>query len=279
MTRHNDRHRLRDLRDDRRHAAAPKPAKKGLVAKVIGLLAVVAVAGLFVGRPGCRADVQQANTLPPKKPLAKLRAAELQQQTAEYGIAGGVAEGMKVSNAAKKADAIALMDDPSEPEVKATDSGFVVLKVRSDRFRVLKDEKSREEAIKEAVAKARQTLIDQGKVPPGEWPLTYDKEKVRNVWPSDGTRQELEDLHGVGCGRVEIDEVTLTHDTLRQERAKANTAQTGFWFGTAFLGLLAVYGFLRLDMWTKGYLTLILGIVVGGVVVAAIAGLGMAVLK
>ena len=274
MTRHNDRHRLRDLRDDRRPAAA-RPAKKGLVAKVIGILAVVAVAGLFVSRPGCHADVQQANPLPPKKPLAKLNARELQQQTAEYGIAGGVADGVKVANAAKKAETVALADDLTEPEVKPTDSGFVVLRVRSTSLHGLT--RDRQVAIDEAVAEARRVLVDQNKVPPGDWKLTYDPTKVRDVRPSEGARKELEAIgYGADCGWVEIDEVTLSHDTLRQERAKARTAQAGFWFGTAFLGLLAVYGFLRLDMWTRGYLTLILGVVVGGVVVAAVVGLGMA---
>jgi hypothetical protein len=278
MTRHNDRHRLRDLRDDRRPTAAPKPAKKGLVAKVIGILAVVAVAGLFVGRPGCRADVQTANTLPPKKPLAKLNARELQQQTAEYGIAGGVADGVKVANAAKKAETVALADELTEPEVKPTDSGFVVLRVRSTSLHGLT--RDRQVAIDEAVAEARRVLIDQNKVPPGDWKLTYDPSKVRDVLPGEGARKELAAIgYGADCGWVEIDEVTLSHDTLRQERAKARTAQAGFWFGTAFLGLLAVYGFLRLDMWTRGYLTLLLGVVVGGVVVAAVVGLGMAVLK
>lgn len=278
MTRHNDRHRLRDLRDDRRPAAAPRAAKKGLVAKVIGILAVVAVAGLFVGRPGCRGDVQQANTLPPKKPLAGLKARELQQQTAEYGIAGGVADGMKVVNAAKKADA--LTDEPAEPTVTQTDGGFVVSKVRSSRARTLSNTDSREEAIKEALGKARRVLVDQDKVPPGEWKMTYDPAKVRELPPDEAEMNAWVALKQDTSRRyLEIDEVTLTHDTLRHERAEARTAQAGFWFGTAFLGLLAVYGFLRLDVWTKGYLTLILGVVVGGAVVAAVVALGMAVLK
>lgn len=278
MTRHNDRHRLRDLRDDRRRAADPsRPTRKGLVAKVIGLLAVVAVAGLFVGRPGCRGDVQQANTLPPKKPLAKLKAAELQQQTAEYGIAGGVAAGMKEAHVAKQAE---VFDEFAEPTVTHTDAGFVVSKMRTANPRALKDEKAREEATRELYDKARAVLVEQGKVPPGDWKMTHDKAKEREVPPDESEMKAWVAL-GQDTSRryLEIDEVTLTHDTLRQERAKVHTAQAGFWFGTAFLGLLAVYGFLRLDMWTKGYLTLILGVVVGGVVVAAVVGLGMAVLK
>jgi hypothetical protein len=278
MTRHNDRHRLRDLRDDRRHAADPSRPRKGLVAKVIGILAVVAVAGLFVGRPGCRGDVREAHTLPPKKPLAGLKARELQQQTAEYGIAGGVADGMAAANAAKKAEALA--DEPAEPKVTPTDGGFVVSKVRSGRARVLSDEKNRDEAIQEVLKKARQVLVDQDRVPPGEWKMTYDPAKVREVPPDEAEMNAWVVLKQDTSRRyLEIDEVTLSHDTLRQERAEARTAHAGFWFGTAFLALLAVYGFLRLDIWTKGYLTLVLGVVVGGVVVAAVVALGMAVLK
>lgn len=275
MNRHNDRHRLRDLRDDRRSYDPRRPAKKGSVAKVLWIVGLVAIASLFVSRMGCRADVQQANTLPPKKSLAGLKPKELQQQTAEYGIEGGAAAGMAALNASKGVDAPAA--DAPEPEVRVTNGGFVVLRVRSPSPHVLP--RDREQAVEEAKAEARRILVEQGRVPAGNWKVTFDPDKVRDVKP-EKTLREAWNENGLGTDRgwVEIDEVSLSHDTLRQERAKDRTAQAGFWFGTVFLGLLAAFGFLRLDMWTKGYLTLILGVVVGGAVVAGVVTLGLLVL-
>jgi hypothetical protein len=271
MNRSDDRrHRLRDLRDDRRRYDHSKP-RKGPAGKVIVMLVLVGVVGLVVSRAGCNATVQQAHSLPAKKSLAKLKPADLQQQTAEYGIEGGAVAAMKVISASKQI-ATGPADDAPEPEVKATRDGFVVTRVRSVSPHVLP--RDREQAIDEAKAEARRLLVEQGKVPPGEWKLAHGK--VTDVPPDDKVREAWE-KGGLGTDRgwVEIDEVTLASDTIRGERAKDRTAQAGFWFGTAFLGLLAAYGFLRLDMWTKGYLTLVLGVVVGAVVVAGVIGLGL----
>jgi hypothetical protein len=275
MSRFNDRPRLRDLRDDRRSYDPRRPSKKGSVAKVLWIVGLVTVASLFVSRMGCAARVEQANTLPPKKSLAGLKPKDLQQQTAEHGIEGGAAAGMAVVNAAKGLDAPAA--DAPEPEVRVTTGGFVVLRVRSSTPHVLP--RDREQAIEEAKAEARKVLVEQGRVPAGNWKVSFDPDKVRDVAATDGEKKAWEE-NGLGSDRgwVEIEEVSLSHDTLRQERAKERTGQAGFWFGTVFLGLLAAYGFLRLDMWTKGYLTLILGVAVGGAVVAGIVALGLLVL-
>jgi len=272
MSRSNDRPRLRSLRDDRRGYNDTRKPKKGQAGRVIWIVAMVAIAGIFVvgSRSGCSAPVAQ--TLPPKKSLASLKPKDLQQQTAEYGIEGGAVAGMKAVNAAKAVD-VSTIDTP-DPEVKETDSGFVVLKVRSPNPHALSREHDHEQAIQEAVGEARRALVEKGKVPPGNWQVNFDRAKVHDVQPDKKVKEEWDKLGLTDCGWVEIDEVTLTHDTLRQERAKARTAQAGFWFGTAFLGLLAAYGFLRLDMWTKGYLTLILGVIVVVIVIGAVTGLG-----
>ena len=94
------------------------------------------------------------------------------------------------------------------------------------------------------------------------------QEETKKAWAKEG----LDD----GRGWVEID-AKVSHDTLRKERAKGRTAEVGFWFGTAFLVLLGGYGFLRLDMWTKGYLTLVLGLVVGAAAVGGVVALGLLV--
>jgi hypothetical protein len=54
--------------------------------------------------------------------------------------------------------------------------------------------------------------------------------------------------------------VQTSEEAIRKERAKARFGQIGFWVGAGFLTLIVGYGFLRLDMWTKGYITTALGV-------------------
>lgn len=276
---HRDRHRLRDLRDVRRDAATSSGGgKKGLVAKVFWIAVILGMAGFAVSRFAAKSDVQP---LPPKKPLAGLKAKELQEQATLYGIEGGARAGMDRLAADKRinaGDAAAL----SEPEVVPTLNGYVVRGVRSENPYVLP--RDRRQGVDDALAVARRTLTEKAGVPPGNWSLAFDpdnekdRQKVRDITPTQEVRDAWE-ASGLGSDRgwVEIEEVTLTHDSLRQERAKGRTAEAGFWFGTAFLVLLAGYGFLRLDLWTKGYLTLVLGLIVGVITVAAVLGLGLLV--
>lgn len=273
--RDRDRHRLRDLRDVRRASAPAGGGKRGLAAKVFGIILVVGIAGFAVSRFTGKADVQP---LPPKKPLAGLKAKELQEQVSLHGIEGGAAAGKRAVDADRRinVDAGAV----PEPEVVTTNSGYVVRGARSvDPYVLPRD---RKQAVDDALAVARRTLEKAG-VPPGNWALAFDPDdkdrlKVRDIAPDEKVRAAWE-ANGLGADRgwVEIEEVTLTHDSLRQERAAGRTAEASFWFGTIFLVLLAAYGFLRLDLWTKGYLTLALGLVVGAATVAAILGLGLLV--
>lgn len=273
--RDRDRHRLRDLRDVRRDAPS---GKRGLAAKVFGILLVVGIAGFAVSRFTAKSDVQP---LPPKKPLAGLKAKELQQQVSLHGIEGGARAGMDRLAADKRINAGDAAAVP-EPEVVPTLNGYVVRGVRSENPYVLP--RDRKQAVDDALAVARRTLTEKAGVPPGNWSLAFDPDnekdrlKVRDITPTDEVKRAWE-TSGLGADRgwVELEEVTLTHDSLRQERARGRTAEAGFWFGTAFLVLLAAYGFLRLDLWTKGYLSLVIGLIVGAVTVAAILGLGLLV--
>jgi hypothetical protein len=280
--RDRDRHRLRDLRDVRRDATGVGK-RGGLAAKVFGIILVVGIAGFAVSRFASKtADVQP---LPPKKPLAGLKAKELQQQASQYGIEGGARAGMdrlaadeRINKQITAGDAAAV----PEPKVVTTNSGYVVRGVRSENPYVLP--RDRRQAVDDALAVARQTLIEKGGVPPGKWSLAFDPDsekdrvKVREITPTKEVKDRwVESGLEADRGWVEIEEVTLTHDSLRQERATGRTAEAGFWFGTVFLVLLAGYGFLRLDLWTKGYLTLVLGLIVGVVTVAAVLGLGLLV--
>jgi hypothetical protein len=64
-------------------------------------------------------------------------------------------------------------------------------------------------------------------------------------------------------------DIEVSEDQVRQLRAGERVG-TGFQYGAVvFAALLAIYGFLRLDAWTKGYLTSWLAI--GAVALVAVA--------
>ena len=78
-----------------------------------------------------------------------------------------------------------------------------------------------------------------------------------------------------GRGWAVVD-VQTSEQAIRAERSKVRFHQIGFWVGAGFLILLTGYGFLRLDAWTKGYLTTALGVVAvllvgGGILAMALA--------
>ena len=259
-------------RDPRKGIAPPVRRPKGLVSRLLLIVAVVGVAGFAVSRFAARPD---AHPLPAKKPLASLKPKDLQQQATEYGIAEGAKAGVSGVSNLKRINATALA--PAEPEVTVTDREIVIRGVRSANPHVLP--KDRGQAEQEALSEARRILIEKGYMPakagPTEWPLEVAdskdvaaQEETKKAWAKEG----LDD----GRGWVEID-AKVSHDTLRKERAKGRTAEVGFWFGTAFLVLLGGYGFLRLDMWTKGYLTLVLGLVVGAAAIGGVVALGLLV--
>lgn len=95
------------------------------------------------------------------------------------------------------------------------------------------------------------------------------KDGIREEQPSEAIKAEWKDK-GLDAKRlwVKID-VDVSEDQVRQLRA-GERVSTGFQYGAVlFASLLAVYGFLRLDAWTKGYLTSWLAI--GAVALVAVA--------
>ena len=280
MTRPDNRYRARD---PRRGYAPPQPHfRKPRVASGVWVVVALAVTGLvgswMLPRPA--EAVTDADPLPPQKPLASLKAKDAQRQVALYGIEGGA----KAQVAA--ASAVEPFDGSEENRVKprvtlSPDRTEVVVKgVLSGNFHP--HPAKNELADEDVRTEVRRLLVAQKLVPAKagpDWPveITARREvpptsEQKAKWLGDDSlRDGAEDRGWLNA------DARVSLDALRVETANAHTAKAGFWFGTAFLVLLAGYGFLRLDMWTKGYLTLVLGLVVGAAAVGGVIALGFLV--
>ena len=253
----------------------PRPLRprRGRLFRAIPVVAVVCVGAFLASRFAAKPDPQP---LPVKRSLAAVKTRDLAQYTTDMAVGGGATAGVRAAGESKRLTASALT--PADPEVVPSAAGVEVRGVRSVDPFVLPRDHAQAEA--EAVGEARRLLAEKGYLPgraAADTPL--EVLASRDVPYPEELKPKLREAGlDEDRGWVEVD-VKLTHDTLRAERAKGRTAEVGFWFGTAFLVLLAGYGFLRLDMWTKGYLTAAVGLVVAAVAVGGVLALGLVVLR
>lgn len=236
--------------DRPRDPREPKKKDRHVVWVVVALV----VAAVAVVRISDRPSAQPPRAV---RPLASLRAKDLQEQAVEQAILGGARAG-KEAIVAQRAAAlnaqIGLTDAGDtlapEPRLEKTDRGYRVLGAWSEKPYVLpRDE---EEAKADALAVARARLAQELR---GLTPALEVIGEPRTVEPSAEAKEKLA-KQGLESGRrwVVVD-VQTSDEAIRAERGKQRFGSIALWVGVAFLTLLTGYGFLRLDMWTKGYLT------------------------
>lgn len=257
-------------RNDRdRPLGGPSAEGRATNRRVLWIVLAMVFAGIFVARFSDKAAVQPP---PPKKTLASLKPRELQDQAAVYGILEGAKAGKEAVAAAKSGvpvNAVVHTTDvgPSEPKVEKTTRGYRVLGAWSENPYVYPRDQT--EAEEDAVRVATLRLSEElnGLTPVVEVTGTrveQPSEQVRSVWKANGLDPDRKWV---------VVDVQTSEDAIRVERSKQRFGQVGFWVGATFLVLLCGYGFLRLDMWTKGYLTLALAAVALLLVVGGLAGL------
>lgn len=135
---------------------------------------------------------------------------------------------------------------------------------------------TKEQALADALTVARTELmrqLDQLEPPIHTRPSmvtmrsNYLKGEVREVVPTDDEKQAIrKEGQNANVRWVEID-LELTEDHVQRLRS-AERVTDGFRVAAMLFALVAaLYGFLRLDQWTKGYLTMWLGLAAGAAVV------------
>ena len=143
---------------------------------------------------------------------------------------------------------------------------------------------TKEQALADALTVARTELmrqLDQLDPPIQTRPSmvtmrsNYLKGEVRESFPTEDVKQAIrKEGQNANVRWVEID-IELTEDHVQRLRS-AERVTDAFRVGALLFALVAaLYGFLRLDQWTKGYLTMWLGLAAG----AAVVVVGLLVLR
>lgn len=254
---------------------------------VVGLI-VAAVISTSTG--SSRRRVHSVSPPPQPTSMRDLSPRRLQTYAAENAVLGGANAGQREYAAirqAEKAEAVAVpvnadaepvsvvVSSPA-PESNGKHQPAIKFRVRSEAPHA-----SKEKALNDALSVARFKLAEQLATldPPVRALPTV--EQVRNEYirpesvtevqpkPEDKAAWEAAKLD---TNRVWVDvDVEVSDDQVRQLRSVGRLEKTGLFAAGAFVLVLGLFGFLRLDGWTKGYLTTVIGVGIAAAVVAAMA--------
>jgi len=218
----------------------------------------------------------------PVRSMAGMKPTQLQEQATEQGILGGAKVVHELDVAAARAGvtqvSATLPNSPasdvavrSELRLEKTKDGYRVRGARSEGIYVWPRDEEYAKADAIQVAKSRLAEELNG--------LTPEVEVIgepRFERPSVAAQKQMAELGLEPDRGWAVLDVQTSEDAIRKERAKSRFGQVGVWVGIAFLSLLTAYGFLRLDMWTKGYLTttlvVIAVVILTGGVIALVLG-------
>jgi len=282
------RHHERDRRDRRAEQAPPTRSGSGF--RFFWLVVAAGIASFAM----LRFQTDRSVAVPPNiKPLANASIRDIHTQASAQGVLGGVEAFTKNRPKLPLAEAdgptvyvsaTARADHRTDPQLQVLPmngkSPHVAVRVEHIQGTGL----TREDAIVNAVKTAREKLAEVlrsldppiVRIPP-EYVIRKEfvlPEGIRELTPS----QEMKDLwkaNGLDKNRqlVEVD-IEVSEEQLRGLHGHHRMLGAA-WIGAVGLAvLLTVYGFLRIDAWTKGYLTTTLGItatlLIGGVITAAV---------
>jgi hypothetical protein len=268
-----------------RVVADPRPARagRGTARRVVSILVVGALAA---GAITLFAPTRHVST-PPRAEvkLATLRSPRtLQQHAAQSAVDAAAKAGKKALLAeemANKTEFIAATlpgtDGGEQPAADAKPG----VAIRIARVKSTLPHLTPERATADALEKAQKELVVKLRamdppvvVVPSVEVIRRDYVRpgsVRDVLPTPQIKEDWRN-DGLGEGRqwTELD-VEVSDSQLRALRAQQRTADGGLVAGTALAAFAALFGFLRLDGLTKGYLTTTLAFGAAAVVGGAVA--------
>lgn len=253
---------------------------------VVGLI-VAAVISTSTGSN--RRKSRSVSPPPQPEPMARMSAKRLQAHAADNAVLGGATAGQREYAAlrqAEKAEPPTVPVSVIEPAAVAAASPAPESSGRHQpaiKFRVRSSapQPSKEKALNDALAVARLRLAEKLITldPPVRALPTIEQmraeyirpESVVEIQPKPEEKAEFA-ARGVDTSMVWVDvDVEVSDDQVRQLRSVGRLEKTGLFAAGAFVLVLGLFAFLRLDGWTKGYLTTVIGIGVAAAVVAAMA--------
>jgi len=251
-------------------------SNRGTFKRLFAILGVGTAAAIAVAIFNVRSE-RSVQPPPRPEPLSKMSAKRLQLHSADNGVMGGARaaeQTMTVSITTTTDRAPSITPDPINDSTTSA---------RFARIRSETPHKTKDKAMSDALEVARQKIVDHLKQldPPVVAAPTIDDvrhkylkpESVVEVLPTENVKAAwVESKLEPNRMWVEID-VEVTDDHVRELRAKDRFGSIGWVAAGAFVLLTALFGFLRVDAWTRGYLTTILAVVAAG-----LAGGGLALL-
>jgi len=283
-------------RKDRREQQKPQaaPARGSSVGRTFWILAVAGFAAFCLWQYHGASEVVAPPTV---KPLARMSARDASQQVSIEGILGGARAGQEIiakrpSNPNRETPTVyistaagsSLHNDP-KVYVSNIQGNHPHVAVRLERVRSEGAYRTREEAIADACRVARGRLVDvlRGLQPSIEWlppDLSIQNEymlanSVREIAPDADTKARWV-ANGLESDRIWVElDIEVSEDQLRALRGKQRITSISWYVGGLFAFLLAWLLFVKLDGYTKGYLTytlLTLAIVAsGGIIILVLA--------
>lgn len=251
--------------------------------RTVRVMSLLALAVAAYGLTGCHVKTPP----PPKQATATKVVEQRDGKIADQrdGKAADQRDGKAVAQRdGKAADAEAVVGPPVlRDKIAANRAVGLQTAIRLPGIRSSKPHTTKEAALTDALTVGRTELMKQleqldSPIHGRPWLVKmkseYVKGEVRVIPPTD-KEKELIKASGLNANVqwVEVD-LELTEDQVQQLRSTERVTDT-FRIGALVVAFLAaVYGFLRLDQWTKGYLTLWLGLAAG----LAVGGVAMLVL-
>lgn len=227
------------------------------------MFATIAAIAVLLAAGGCGA--KQAAIIPAQRNLTEIKKPrDLSEHVLLRGLEGGAKAGRKELEDAKRAAVVSLDDLDS---LASTTPEVVELRgeVQVIGARCVLPFRDRDEAVHDAIEAARVALKDhyRGLDIPKDKLVVMSKQFEE---PSDAVKQ-LWEKSNLETDRVWASVTVKTSDeTIREARSKSRLLSGGLAALAAFLLLGIAYGFLRLDTMTKGYLTLLLSMLAGALV-------------
>lgn len=250
---------------------------------VVGLIA----AAVISTSTGPRRKDRAITPAPAPAAMRSMSARTLQAYASDNAVLGGAAAGQREVAALRQAEKavptvpVNVVVEPVAPAAPAAPAPGKPTPAIRFRVRSEAPHASKEQALADALTVARLKLAEQLVTldPPVRALPTVEQvraeyirpESVTVVQPKPEDRAEWK-ARGLEENRVWVDvDVEVADDQVRQLRSESRLERIGVLAGGAFVLALGLFAFLRLDAWTKGYLTTVIGVGVAAGVLAVMA--------
>ena len=256
--------------------------------RIFGILAVGAIAAVAVSlfTAGSRPRVTPA---PVPEKMAGMSAKRLQAHASDNGIVAGASAAQNALASKDSKDDPTLNPNPTVPVSIKTPQTITPDPAHAGKanpalklsVRNATPEASREKAVNEALLVAQKQIVDhlRNLDPPIEETPSIETIRSEYLRSDKVAITQVTDKNLIAeweAAKVESNrmyahiDIEVSEDQIRKLRAGERLESAGWIAALAFALVASLFGFLRVDGWTKGYLTTALAVAFAGAVGAAV---------